>query len=137
MTSPFEQTIMTRTELKEYVKDNPDEPVAETVSKFGVTKQHVYNARHDVGVSKPITMSKKKRLKVVRKSTIEDKDARIAELEKQVEMLKTSPNEKTTSHVDNKTVIDLINRARNFETELLDAKAIIAYLERKLNGTSV
>ena len=135
MTSPFEQ--MTRTELKEYVKDNPDEPVAETVSKFGVTKQHVYNARHDVGVSKPITMSKKKRLKVVRKSTIEDKDARIAELEKQVEMLKTSPNEKTTSHVDNKTVIDLINRARKFETELLDAKAIIAYLERKLNGTSV
>ena len=82
-------------------------------------------------------MSKKKRLKVVRKSTIEDKDARIAELEKQVEMLKTSPNEKTTSHVDNKTVIDLINRARKFETELLDAKAIIAYLERKLNGTSV
>ena len=135
MTSLFEQ--MTRTELKEYVKDNPDEPVAETVSKFGVTKQHVYNARHDVGVSKPITMSKKKRLKVVRKSTIEDKDARIAELEKQVEMLKTSPNEKTTSHVDNKTVIDLINRARKFETELLDAKAIIAYLERKLNGTSV
>ena len=135
MTSPFEQ--MTRTELKEYVKDNPDEPVAETVSKFGVTKQHVYNARHDVGVSKPITMSKKKRLKVVRKSTIEDKDARIAELEKQVEMLKTSPNEKTTSHVDNKTVIDLINKARKFETELLDAKAIIAYLERKLNGTSV
>jgi hypothetical protein len=137
MTSPFDQTMMTRTELKEYVKDNPDEPVAETVSKFGVTKQHVYNARHDVGVSKPITMSKKKRLKVVRKSTIEDKDARIAELEKQVEMLKTSPNEKTTSHVDNKTVIDLINRARKFETELLDAKAIIAYLERKLNGTSV
>ena len=129
--------MMNRTELKDYVKDNPDEPVAETVSKFGVTKQHVYNARHDVGVSKPITMSKKKRLKVVRKSTIEDKDARIAELEKQVEMLKTSPNEKTTSHVDNKTVIDLINRARKFETELLDAKAIIAYLERKLNGTSV
>ena len=135
MTSPFDQ--MTRADLKEYVKINPDEPVAETVSKLGVSKQHVYNARHDVGVSKPITMSKKKRLKVVRKSTIEDKDARIAELEKQVEMLKTSPNEKTTSHVDNKTVIDLINKARKFETELLDAKAIIAYLERKLNGTSV
>jgi hypothetical protein len=128
---------MTRADLKEYVKVNPDEPVAETVSKLGVSKQHVYNARHDVGVSKPITMSKKKRLKVVRKSTIEDKDARIAELEKQVEMLKTSPNEKTTSHVDNKTVIDLINRARKFETELLDAKAIIAYLERKLDGASV
>jgi hypothetical protein len=135
MTSPFDQ--MTRADLKEYVKVNPDESVAETVSKLGVSKQHVYNARHDVGVSKPITMSKKKRLKVVRKSTIEDKDARIAELEKQVEMLKTSPNEKTTSHVDNKTVIDLINKARKFETELLDAKAIIAYLERKLNGTSV
>lgn len=129
--------MMNRTELREYVKDNPDEPVDETVSKFGVSKQHVYNARHDAGVSKPITMSKMKRLKVVRKSTIEDKDARIAELEKQVEMLKTSPNEKITSHVDNKTVIDLINRARKFETELLDAKAIIAYLERKLNGTSV
>ena len=131
MTSLFEQ--MTRTELKEYVKDNPDEPVAETVSKFGVTKQHVYNARHDVGVSKPITMSKMKRLKVVRKSTLEDKDARIAELEKQVEMLKTSPNQE----VRYVATPDQISAVRRLESELLDAKAIIAYLERKLNGTSV
>ena len=131
MTSLFEQ--MTRTELKEYVKDNPDEPVAETVSKFGVTKQHVYNARHDVGVSKPITMSKMKRLKVVRKSTIEDKDARIAQLEKQVEMLKISPNQE----VRYVATPDQISAVRRLESELLGAKAIIAYLERKLNGTSV
>jgi hypothetical protein len=30
--------MMNRTELREYVKDNPDEPVDETVSKFGVSK---------------------------------------------------------------------------------------------------
>ena len=125
--------MMNRTELREYVKDNPDEPVDETVSKFGVSKQHVYNARHDAGVSKPITMSKMKRLKVVRKSTIEDKDARIAELEKQVEMLKTSPNQE----VRYVATPDQISAVKRLEAELLDAKAIIAYLERKLNGTSV
>ncbi len=125
--------MMNRTELREYVKDNPDEPVDETVSKFGVSKQHVYNARHDAGVSKPITMSKMKRLKVVRKSTIEDKDARIAQLEKQVEMLKISPNQE----VRYVATPDQISAVRRLESELLDAKAIIAYLERKLNGTSV
>jgi len=133
MTSPFDQAMMTRTELKEYVKVNPDESVAETVSKLGVSKQHVYNARHDVGVSKPITMSKKKRLKVVRKSTLEDKDARIAELEKQVEMLKVSPNQE----VRYIATPDQISAVKRLEAELIDAKAIIAYLERKLNGASV
>jgi hypothetical protein len=51
-------------------------------------------------------------------------------------MLKINPNEKT-NHVDNKFAVGLINQARKFETELLDARAIIAYLERKLDGASV
>ena len=74
-----------------------------------------------------------KRLKVVRKSTIEDKDARIAQLEKQVEMLKISPNQE----VRYVATPDQISAVRRLESELLGAKAIIAYLERKLNGTSV
>jgi hypothetical protein len=143
MTSPFDQAMMTRTELKEYVKVNPDEPVAETVSKLGVSKQHVYNARHDVGVSKPITMSKKKRLKVVRKSTLEDKDARIAELEKQVEMLKINPNQEVRyipapePEIRYIATPDQISAVRSLESKLVDAKAIIAYLEGKLDGASV
>jgi hypothetical protein len=136
MTYPFEQTIMTRTELKQYVKDNPDEPVAETVSKFGVTKQNVYNARHAAGVSVPTAKPKrspKAGLRVIRKKTLTDKDHRIAELEKQIEMLKISPNQE----VRYVATPDQVSAVRRLEAELLDAKAIIAYLERKLNGTPV
>jgi hypothetical protein len=108
-------------------------PCADVATLFECPKQQVYHARHDVGVSKPVTMSKKKRLKVVRKSTIEDKDARIAQLEKQVEMLKVSPNQE----IRYIATPDQISAVRRLEAELVDAKAIIAYLERKLNGTSV
>ena len=128
--------MLDRLALKDFVKANPEMPCADVADLFECQKQHVYHARHNVGVSKPVTMTKKKRLKVVRKSTLEDKDARIAELEKQVEMLKINPNEKT-NHVDKKFAVGLINQARKFETELLDAKAIIAYLEGKLDGASV
>jgi len=106
--------------LMVYVKDNPSEPVAEISSKFGVNKQFVYNARHRAGVSVP-------------KKTLAEKDYRIAELENQIEMLKVNPNQE----VRYVATPDQISAVRRLEAELLDAKAIIAYLERKLNGTSV
>ena len=123
-------------ELKAYVKEHPNQPVAEIASNFGVTKQFVYNARHRAGVSVPAPKPKrspKAGLQVVRKKTLTDKDHRIAELEKQVEMLKISPNQE----VRYVATPDQISAVRRLESELLDAKAIIAYLERKLNGTSV
>lgn len=123
-------------ELMAYVKDNPNEPVSEISSKFGVTKQFVYNARHRAGVSVPTPKPKrsaKAGLRVVRKKTLTDKDHRIAELEKQIEMLKISPNQE----VRYVATPDQISAVRRLEAELLDAKAIIAYLERKLNGAPV
>ena len=125
--------MLDRLALKDFVKANPEMPCVDVATLFECPKQQVYHARHDVGVSKPVTMSKKKRLKVVRKSTIEDKDARIAQLEKQVEMLKVSPNQE----IRYIATPDQISAVRRLEAELVDAKAIIAYLERKLNGTSV
>jgi len=137
MTSPFKENNMIRfPKLMVYVKDNPNEPVAETSSKFGVTKQFVYNARHRAGVSVPTPKPKrtsKAGLRVVRKKTLADKDHRIAELENQIEMLKVSPNQE----IRYIPTPDQISAVRRLEAELLDAKAIIAYLERKLNGTSV
>jgi hypothetical protein len=125
--------MLDRLALKDFVKANPEMPCVDVATLFECPKQQVYHARHDVGVSKPVTMTKKKRLKVVRKSTIEDKDARIAELEKQVEMLKVNPNQE----VRYIATPDQMSAVRRLEAELVDAKAIIAYLERKLDGASV
>ena len=125
--------MLDRLALKDFVKANPEMPCVDVATLFECPKQQVYHARHDVGVSKPVTMTKKKRLKVVRKSTIEDKDARIAELEKQVEMLKVNPNQE----VRYIATPDQMSAVRRLEAELVDARAIIAYLERKLDGASV
>jgi len=72
-------------------------------------------------------------LQVVRKKTLVEKDQRIVELEKQIEMLKISPNQE----IRYVATPDQISAVRRLESELLDAKAIIAYLERRLNGTPV
>lgn len=147
-----------RTELKEFVKNNPDVPTAEVAEKFGCTNQNVYSARHDVGVSKPLTMTKMKRLKVVRKSTIVSKDARIAQLERQIEalqydsvrvqeltdqvaMLKVSPNEKNVEAVSeweqkHNAALYHINhlekKVDGFEKQIIGYKAVINYLEHQL-----
>lgn len=123
-------------ELKAYVKEHPNQPVAEIANNFGVTKQFVYNARHRAGVSVPTPKPKrspKAGLQVVRKKTLVEKDQRIVELEKQIEMLKISPNQE----IRYVATPDQISAVRRLESELLDAKAIIAYLERKLNGAPV
>lgn len=135
-----------RKELIDFVRDNPNMPTTEIVERFGCTKQHVYTARHSAGVSKPLTMSKKKRLKVVRKSTLDVKDARIEELEKQVEMLKISPNVEvqyvaTPDQVS--AVIKLEKHIEALDKQIIGYKAVINYLEHQLSamaerhGTSV
>ncbi len=135
--------MLDRLALKDFVKANPEMPCADVATLFECPKQQVYHARHDVGVSKPVTMTKKKRLKVVRKSTIEDKDARIAQLERQVEMLKVNPNQEVRyipapePEIRYIATPDQISAVKRLEAELVDAKAIIAYLERKLDGASV
>jgi len=135
--------MVNHTELREFVKDNPDMKTEEIVERFGCTKQNVYSARHDVGVAKPLTMSKMKRLKVVRKSTINGKDARIEELEKQVEMLKISPNVEV-KYVATPDQISAVNKLEKhieaLDKQIIGYKAVINYLEHQLaaqHGTSV
>jgi hypothetical protein len=128
-----EVNMLDREALKEFVKANPDMSCADVAVLFECSKQKVYHARHDAGVSKPVTMSKKKRLKVVRKSTLEDKDARIAELTAQVEMLKVAPN----TEVRYIATPEQLSAVRKLEQELVASKAIITYLEGKLYGASV
>ncbi len=136
-TSLFEESKMIRlSELTAYVKDHPNQPVAEISQNFGVTKQFVYNARHRAGVSTPMPKPKrspKAGLQIVRKKTLTEKDKRIAELEKQVEMLKISPNQE----VKYVPTPDQLSAVRRLEAQLAEAKTIIAYLERKLDGTTV
>ena len=125
-----------RNALKEYVKNHPEESAASVAEKFGVDRQRVYTARHDMGVSVPAPKPKrspKANLKIVRKKTLAEKDARIAELEKQVDMLKISPNQE----VKYIPTPDQLSAVRKLEAQLAEAKTIIAYLERKLNGTPV
>lgn len=125
--------MLDREALREFVKANPDMPCLDVAELFECTKQQVYHARHEAGVAKPVTMPKKKRLKVVRKSTLEDKDARIAELTAQVEMFKVAPN----TEVRYIPTPDQVSAVRKLEQELIAAKAVISYLEGKLYGASV
>jgi hypothetical protein len=125
-----------RAALKEYVKNHPEESAASVAEKFGVERQRVYTARHDMGVSNPTPKPKrspKAGLKIVRKKTLAEKDARIADLEKQIEMLKINPNQE----VKYIPTPEQLSAVRKLEAQLAEAKTIIAYLERKLDGTSV
>jgi len=135
--------MVNHTELREFVKDNPDMKTDEIVERFGCTKQNVYSARHDVGVAKPLTMSKMKRLKVVRKSTIDNKDARIEELEAQILQLKISPNVKDVkadSEWEQKHnaalyhINHLEKKIDGFEKQVIGYKAVINYLEHQLSA---
>lgn len=124
------------TEVRKYVKENPNESVAVVASKFDVGKQFVYNARHREGVSVPAPKpqrSPKAGLKIVRKRTLIEKDKRIAELEKQIETLKTSPNQQ----VRYVATPDQVSAVRKLEQELVAAKAVISYLEGKFYGAPV
>lgn len=132
-------------EIQEFVKAHPEMPSGDVAALFNCSRQHVYHARHSVGVSKPVTMTRKKKLKVVRKSTIDNKDARIEELEKQIDMLKIAPNVEvkyvaTPDQVS--AVAALEKRIESLDKQIIGYKAVINYLEHQLasaaqHGTSV
>jgi hypothetical protein len=123
--------------LKEFVKEHPDAPAKEAAEKFGCTLQKVYTARHAVGVSKPVTMQKKKRLKVVRKTTLDAKDQRIQELEKElVDWAVDLENEK--QRIWETAERGFHGLVASLQEELMQAKAVIVYLEKKVaHGASV
>jgi hypothetical protein len=143
--------MVNHAELREFVKDNPDMKTEEIVERFGCTKQNVYSARHDVGVAKPLTMSKMKRLKVVRKSTIDSKDARIEQLQALVDQMTNSPIQKVAESISDSETMQKYNAAvyhinhlekkvDGFEKQIIGYKAVINYLEHQLaaaHGSSV
>lgn len=124
-------------ELKEFVLANPDAATKDVVKKFNCTSQQVYTARHAVGVAKPVTMQKKKRLKVVRKTTLDAKDQRIQELEKElVDWAVDLENEK--QRIWETAERGFHGLVASLQEELMQAKAVIVYLEKKIaNGASV
>ena len=124
-------------ELKEFVLANPDVATKDVVEKFNCTSQQVYTARHAVGVSKPVTMQKKKRLKVVRKTTLDAKDQRIQELEKElVDWAVDLENEK--QRIWETAERGFHGLVASLQEELMQAKAVIVYLEKKVaHGASV
>lgn len=134
------------TSLRDFVKENPDMPVAEVCAKFNCSKQNVYIARYDAGVTKPNLKLRAKPakpgLKTVRNQTLLSKERkikelseRVAELTDQLDMMKTSPNQK--SEVLYIPTPDQLSLIPKLEKDLVAANAIIAYLEGKLYGSPV
>jgi len=124
-------------ELKEFVLANPDVATKDVVEKFNCTSQQVYTARHAVGVSKPSTMPKKKRLKVVRKATMDAKDQRIQELEGELRTWMGSW-EAEMERIWDAAEAKYQTALAKSQDELTQAKAVIAYLEKKVaHGASV
>lgn len=123
--------------LKEYVLANPDAATKDVVAKFNCSAQQVYTARHAVGVAKPITMSKKKNLKVVRKATLDAKDQRIQELENELRLWMNSLEEEMDRIWDAAEAKYQADLSR-LKDDLMQAKAVIGYLEKKVaNGSSI
>jgi hypothetical protein len=71
------------TKLVEYMRANPLQSIGQIAAAVGCDRQYVYNVRHRSGISKKVTMPKRKKLQVVRKTTLTAKDTRIAELEQE------------------------------------------------------
>ena len=125
--------------LKEFVKENPDAPAKEAAEKFGCTLQNVYTARHAVGVSKPVTMQKKKRLKVVRKSTLSLKDREIKRLQdelvvaNQVNKSLHKGKKKSDGEKDWQAEYEFaVLHIKKIERILGEHKVVIGYLEHQL-----
>jgi hypothetical protein len=117
--------------IKEFVKKNPEAPAKDVAKKFGCTLQNVYTARHAAGVSKPLTMTKKKRLKVVRKSTLDDHIAEIRSLREQLKVSDSAT--KTDDGKDWKAEYDLaVLHIKKIERLLAERQVVIGYLEHQL-----
>ena len=125
--------MVNQQELIEFVKQNPDMKGKDVAEKFQCKIHDVYNARYKAGVSARYTMSKKKGLKVVRKSTLDAKDARIEELENRVEELESSTGSTDSSVRDWKAEFDLaVLHIKKLERILGEHKVVIGYLEQQV-----
>lgn len=121
------------------IKNNPEATINDFVDKFNCDRQRVYHARSIVGVNKrrASTAPKKAGLKTVRSSTLDAKDKRIAELEKELADWLTE-FEKEKEKLWESTERRFENFVDELQSDLMQAKAVIAYLEKKVaNGASV
>ena len=124
-------------ELIAFVKENPTMQGKVVAEKFQCKIHDVYNARYKAGVSARYTMSKKKGLKVVRKTTLSAKDQRIQELEKELaDWSADIENEK--QRIWETAERGFHGLIASLQEELVQAKAVIVYLEKKIaHGASV
>jgi len=118
-------------EILEIVKQNPTMKAIQISKQFKCDLSRVHHARSELGLSDKRPYVPRKRTPNVFKE--EQLKQRIEELLKETEMLKTHPNQE----IRYVPTPEQISAARKLETELLEAKAVIAYLEKRLYGTSV
>ena len=124
----------------QFVKENPDMPVAEVCAKFNCKKQHVYVARYEAGVTKKTPKPPAKpKLKTVRKQTLLSKDRkikelsdRVAELTDQLEMLKANPNQVNIDSQWKQKYDGAVHHIDNLEKQITGYKAVVNYLEHQL-----
>lgn len=131
--------MLDRNALKEFVKNNPDVPTKEIAEKFECTRQNVWTARHAVGVAKKSTMPKKRGLKVVRKSTLIDKDNEIKRLTEELdaankinkELHKNSQKPDTGKDWESEYNLAVLH-IHKLERLLEERKVVLGYLEYQL-----
>jgi len=139
----------TMEEVRAFVRQNPTMSPIDISKAIGCDRGRAYNARCVEGVSKPTprfnSIAPKAGLKTVRISTLQAKDSRIAELEEELLELKTRPEfvkpeptilERIT-YVQTDKSIELEAKVEKLISELVEARAVISYLEKKLHGTPV
>lgn len=119
-------------EVVEIVKQNPQLSATEIVKKFNCDMARVHHARSELGLAQKRPFAPRNRSAKSAKFAAYSKQ-RIEELEKEVQMLKTNPN----VQIKYVATPEQLSAVRKIEAELLDAKAVISYLEKRLYGTSV
>ena len=130
-------------EVIELVKLNPEVTTDDFVNKFNCDRGRVHHARSVLGISKKRTFAKRKTgvkppgLKTVRTSTIDAKDKRIAELEKELTDW-LNEFEKEKQKIWENTERGFKGLVDKLHEDLMQANAVIAYLEKKVaNGNAV
>ena len=119
-------------EVVEIVRQNPTLDAHTIVKQFNCDLGRVNHARSELGIAQKRPFARRNKMAQSTKLAAYSK-RRIEELEKEVEMLKTNPN----TEIKYVATPDHLSAARRLETELLDAKAVIAYLEKRTYGSPV
>jgi predicted RNase H-like nuclease (RuvC/YqgF family) len=127
----------------ELVKLYPEKTADDFVTSFNCDRARVHHARSVLGLSQKRPFAKRRNgvkppgLKTVRTSTLDAKDKRIEELEKELADW-LNEFEKEKEKLWKNTEHRFEHLVGKLHEELMQAKAVIAYLEKKVaNGTSV